>query len=319
MNSRNLIDLLQYDSRMRVDAHQHVWTQPLLDALAARQSLPCIARSDGLTVLHCAGELPYVIDVESEAPARRVRLLSTDGVDQALIALASPIGIEALARESTTELIKAHLDGVDALGNGFAAWGPVALDRPDPDDVDRVLGRGCVGVSLPAGALAGPEALAAFGPLLARTADRRVPVFVHPGHAPCQRAPDASLTEPLWWQPLTRYVAQMQAAWLTFATLGRREHPELVVLFAMLAGGAPLLSERLASRGGPAVDVRDPGVFYDTSSFGATAINAMVRRVGEAQLVYGSDRPVVDPVPSGREISLQANAARLISTVASAA
>jgi hypothetical protein len=319
MNSRNSIDLLQYAFWMRVDAHQHVWTQSLLDALAARQSLPCIARSDGLTVLHCAGELPYVIDVEAETPARRSRLLSTDGVDQALIALSSPIGIEALERDSANELIEAHLDGVDALGEQFAAWGPVALDRPDPDDVDRLIGRGCVGVSLPAGALAGVDALAAFGPLLARATARRVPVFVHPGAAPGQRPPYASLSEPLWWQALTSYVSQMQAAWLTFATLGRREHPELMVLFAMLAGGAPLLSERLATRGGPAVDVRDPGVFYDTASFGATAVNAMVRRVGEGQLVYGSDRPVVDPVPSGREASLQANAARLISTLASAA
>ena len=44
----------------------------------------------------------------------------------------------------------------------------------------------------------------------------------------------------------------MQAAWLTFATHGRRELPRLRVVYAMLAGGGPLLSERLATRGGPA-------------------------------------------------------------------
>jgi hypothetical protein len=52
--------------------------------------------------------------------------------------------------------------------------------------------------------------------------------------------------------------AQMQAAWLAFVTAGRSEHPHLDVVFAMLAGGAPLLVERLAARGGPAVDLRDP-------------------------------------------------------------
>jgi len=34
----------------------HIWTRPLIDALAARESLPCIRCSDGLTLLHCAGE-----------------------------------------------------------------------------------------------------------------------------------------------------------------------------------------------------------------------------------------------------------------------
>ena len=34
----------------------------------------------------------------------------------------------------------------------------------------------------------------------------------------------------------------------------------------------------------------------------------MARRVGETQLLYGSDRPVVEPVPTGRERLLQENA-----------
>jgi 6-methylsalicylate decarboxylase len=130
---------------------------------------------------------------------------------------------------------------------------------------------------------------------------------------------DASLTEPLWWRALTDYVAQMQAAWLTFAAFGRREHPELVVVFAMLAGGAPLLSERLTTRAGPALDLRDPLVFYDTSSYGPSAVEAMARRVGADQLVYGSDRPVIEPVPTGSEALLRANGARLVQPVGTAA
>ena len=39
-------------------------------------------------------------------------------------------------------------------------WGALALDRADPDDVDRALRRGCVGLSLPAGALASVDGLA---------------------------------------------------------------------------------------------------------------------------------------------------------------
>jgi predicted TIM-barrel fold metal-dependent hydrolase len=304
---------------MRIDVHQHIWTQPLLDALADRDCLPFVRREDGLTVLHSANEQPYVIDVEAESPSRRAALVRSDGIDLALVALSSPIGIEALPREPARALIAAHLDGVTALPPEFAAWGPFALDRPEPDDVDELLDQGCVGVSLPAAALAGAEAFEAIGPVLDRVAARRVPLLVHPGRGPGETVAAPSLTEPLWWRPLTDYVAQMQAAWLTFAALVRRAHPDLVVVFAMLAGGAPLLSERLTARGGPAIDVRDPLAYYDTSSYGPTAVEAMARRVGAGQLVYGSDRPVIEPVPTGREVLLAGNAARLVAPLRLAA
>lgn len=297
---------------MRIDVHQHIWTTALLDALAARRTLPFVRRSRGLTVLHAAGEQPYVIDRAAEAPVRRASLVDGDGLDLALVALSSAIGVEALPRDQAEELIEAHLEGVLALPGEFAAWGPIALDEADPEDVERLLARGCVGVCLPAGALAGPDALASIAPLLERVAVRGAPLLVHPGPAPGWPPAEATLSEPLWWRPLTDYVAQMQAAWLTLATLGRREHPRLRVVFAMLAGGAPLLSERLAARGGPAVDLRDPLTFYDNSSYGPAAVEAMARRVGGEQLVYGSDRPVVEPTPTGREALLADNGAQLL-------
>jgi predicted TIM-barrel fold metal-dependent hydrolase len=302
----------------RVDIHQHVWTEPLLDALACRDALPFIDRDHGLTVLHSAGERPYVIEVAAEAAQQREQLLAADELDCAVVALSSPIGIEALDRDSAEGLIDAHLTGVAALGDRFAAWGPLAVREPDPDDVDVLLARGCVGISLPAGALAGVDALDAIGPVLDRIASRGVPLFVHPGPLEASEKWEASLAEPLWWRALTDYVSQMQAAWLTFAALGRREHPGLVVVFAMLAGGAPMLSERLETRGGPTVDLRDPNTFYDTSSYGPAAIDTVAHRVGAGQLLYGSDRPVVEPMRTERDAMLQANAVRLFATRRSA-
>jgi hypothetical protein len=298
---------------MQVDVHQHIWTEPFLEALAGRDALPFVRRANGLTVVHCAGESPYVVDTTGEAPAQRARLVRDDGLDRAAIALSSPIGVEALPREQAMSLIGAHLAGVSALPEEFLAWGPVALDGLDPADVDRLLGVGCVGISLPATALAGQDALWRCSPVLSRAAERGVPVFIHPGSVAGGRGSDCvSVNEPLWWGALTDYVAQMQAAWLTFAAIGRAEHPDLVVLFAMLAGGAPLLSERLTARGGPPIDLHDPFVFYDTSSYGPVAVEAMARRVGTAQLVYGSDRPVVEPTVTGREALLASNGWRLI-------
>jgi predicted TIM-barrel fold metal-dependent hydrolase len=300
---------------MLADVHQHIWTAPLLDGLAARDRLPMVRRSDGLAVLHSVSEPAYVINVAAEDPDQRAALVRRDGLDLALVAISSPIGIEALPRESALELIHAHLEGVHSLPDEFAAWGPVALDGPDPHDVDDLLARGCVGISLPAGALAGPGRLEVIGPVLERAAACNLPVLVHPGRAPGQSAATVEFDEPLWWRALTDYVAQMQAAWLTFASLGRREHPDLVVVFALLAGCAPLHSERLSARGGPPIELRDPRVFYETSSYGPAAIEMMARRVGECQLVYGSDRPVLDPAPTGREALLQANGAALLHRV----
>ena len=298
----------------RVDVHQHLWTEPLLDALAARDRLPYISRTGATAIVHCAGERAWAIELDAETPERRAGLLRIDGLDRALIAPSSPIGIESLPREEAQALIDAHLTGIEHAGEQFAAWGPVALDRPDPDDVDALLARGCAGISIPAGALADPDGLTALEPLLARVETLGAPLFVHPGPGYNHRPRELSLTEPLWWAALTDYVAQMHAAWLSFATAGRRAHPGLRVLFAMLAGGAPLHAERLAARGGPSIDLRDPLTFYETSSYGAAAIEATARRVGRHRLVFGSDRPVIEPTRTSWDPILQANAARLITS-----
>jgi predicted TIM-barrel fold metal-dependent hydrolase len=298
----------------RVDVHQHIWTHELLDALSERNRLPFVRRTDGLAVLHCAGEQAWAIDLESETAETRAELAHADGLDRVLIAPSSPIGIEALPREEAQTLIDAHMAGVESLGSQFAPWGPIALDHPDPEDVDALLARGCVGITLPAGTLAGPDALREIEPVLARAETLQTTVFVHPGPAR-----GSSLSEPLWWAALTDYVSQMQAAWLTFATLGRRRHPRLRILFAILAGGAPLHAERLAARGGPPLELRDPLTFYETSSYGPAAIEALARQVGPDQLVYGSDRGVIDPPRTGWDEALQANAARLVEATATRA
>jgi hypothetical protein len=110
---------------------------------------------------------------------------------------------------------------------------------------------------------------------------------------------EASLADPLWWSALTRYVSDMHAAWLAFISAGRPEHPELRVVFTMLAGLAPLHAERLSSRGGPVPLRPDPLIFYDSSSYGPSAVGRLAEIVGAEQLLYGSDRPVVEPREHG--------------------
>jgi predicted TIM-barrel fold metal-dependent hydrolase len=253
-------------------------------------------------VLFVAGERPYVIDLADEAPSHRAALVELDGLDGALLSLSSALGIESLPRDQAVPLLDAYLEGALGLNRPFGVWAAIALDRPEPNDIDRAMERGCVGLSLPAGALGSVDALSRVRPLLARLELLGAPLLVHPGPGAGRFAGDwdgASLNDPLWWPALTRYVAQMQASWLAFMSAGRAEHPELRVIFSMLAGLAPLHCERLHARGGPAPCLQDPLVFYETSSYGPSAIRRLVEVVGAGQLLYGSDRPVVEPAALG--------------------
>jgi hypothetical protein len=301
---------------VRIDLHQHVWTRPLIAALSARDDLPFVRFEHGLTILHAAGERPFVIGADTEDAGWRAARGEDDDLDLALLAPSSPIGIEALPREQAQPLIDGYLEGALALGERFGVWGALVLDGADPDDVDAILDRGCVGLSLPAGALGGLEAVAELAPILGRLESRGAPLFVHPGPGLGRWAPaDVTLADPLWWPALTGYVAQMNAAWLAFSAVGRRDHPGLTVIFAMLAGLAPLHCERLRARGGPA-DEPDGRTYFDTSSYGPRAVAAMEAAVGGEQLVYGSDWPIADPLASGldagRRQHLAANAGRLL-------
>jgi 6-methylsalicylate decarboxylase len=273
-----------------IDVHQHLWPAPLLAHLEERPAPPQIQSG----VLALAGEAPSAVVPAAHDPAARAALAAADRVDRVLLALSHPLGLEALPPEEAAPALDAWHDGAFALGAPFGVWGTVALAAPDPARVDALLDRGAVGLSLPAGALASPLGLECLGPVLARLEARSAPLFVHPGAAPPTLA-----ARPAWWPAMTTYVADMQAAWLAFLQWGRPAHPRLRVLFAMLAGGAPLHLERLAARGGPAAAAHDTGLFYDTSSYGVRAVDAMARTVGIDQLVYGSDRPVADPPASG--------------------
>ncbi len=243
-----------------IDVHQHVWTDPLVEALSERDELPFVRVEHDLTVLYAAGERPYVLDTSAGSPEPRTRLLDRDGIARALVCISSPLGIEALPREQAAALIDAYHAGALALGDRFGVWGAIPLERPQAADVDRVLELGCVGVSLPAGAIASLEGLAGLQGVLERLAEHGAPLFVHPGpgRTPVMAPPPATLGDPLWWPALTVYVAQMQAAWLAFATAGRQAHPELRVVFAMFAGLAPLHAERLQRPRGPAGGARRP-------------------------------------------------------------
>ena len=280
---------------LALDVHQHLWPEALIAALARRTSPPRLQRAGAGWSLRVAGEPPHPFDPADHDPDARAACVRADGIDLALVALSSPLGIEALPGEEAAPLLEAHHAGILELGAPFALWGALALDDPRPAAVDDLLDAGAAGVSLPAAALAGREGLEHVGPVLERLAERDAPLLVHPGPAPWRRPAPVDAAAPAWWPALTRYITEMHEAWVAFLVHGRPAHPSLRVVFAMLAGAAPLHGERLAARGGPAWAVHDPLAYYDVSSYGVRMVDAMVRSVGIDQLVWGSDRPVAEP------------------------
>jgi hypothetical protein len=306
---------------MHTDVHQHLWPEALVNALTWRREPPFLRRAGDGWILRLRDEPECAFDPADHDPDRRTTLLAADGVQRALVAISSPLGIEGLERSEARPLIDAHNEGLLELGGPFDVWGAVSLRPPNPDDVDALLDAGAIGISLPAGALAGPRGVAYCAGLLDRLERRDAPLLVHPGPDPWRSwrpQPYSDDDVPGWWPAMTRYVADMNAAWHAFVAFGRPRHPRLRVVFAMLAGGAPLHAERLVVRGGPAGAIADERIFYDTSSYGARTIDAVVRCVGIDQLVYGSDRPVVDgharsPLgPAAREAMVGANVTRLL-------
>jgi hypothetical protein len=267
---------------MRTDVHQHLLPEDLIAALSRRTTAPRIA--DG--VLHLAGEPSSPFDPADHDPHARAQ---QDDVDRIVIALSSALGIEALPPHEPEPLLDAFNRGILELGEPFELWGAVSLHAPRASAVDDLLDAGALGISLPAGALASRHGLHHVAPLLDRLEARGAPLFVHPG--PVSVEPSA----PAWWPALTGYVADMSAAWHAFATWGRPRHPQLRIVYAMLAGGAPLHAERLAARGGPAAAIHDPLAWFDVSSYGPLALDAMIRAIGIDRLLYGSDRPVAAP------------------------
>jgi predicted TIM-barrel fold metal-dependent hydrolase len=290
---------------MRIDVHQHLWLDPIVEVLAHRTAPPRIHTGrDGL-LLELACEPPS--RVELDEVEQRTGMLALDGVDTAIVSLSAALGVESLPLDEAEALLSVYEQTARELPDEFAAWASLPLTDLDPQRVDALVREGFAGLCLPATAVDSQAALDRLGPVLERLERFDVPLFVHPGPV----ADQAVELEPQWWPGCVSYVGQLQAAWTAWMAFGVRAHPRLRVVFAALAGLAPLQGERLAARGWPGGASGDK-VFYETSSYGRRAVAALESVVDPAQIVFGSDRPVVAPAPPHSDAIVQANPARLL-------
>ncbi len=262
-----------------IDIHQHFWPTEFIAALAERDGFP---RLEGNVLFLPEGA--YEVDLDDHLFERRLALLEAADIDVAVVSLQPTFGLEALAADERARLEGVWEDGmleVAAVSGGRI----VALAASRPRD-------GFAGVSVGADTLADLDALA---PVLDALGGSGF-LFIHPvAGSPVPGAPS-------WWPALVDYTAQMQRAYFAWLAGGQSRWPNVNVVFAILAGGAPIQLERLASRG---VDVRTilyPNLFFDTSSYGRRALEVCIETFGVEQLVHGSDAPVIDPLPTLRAI-----------------
>jgi 6-methylsalicylate decarboxylase len=252
------------------DVHQHLLPPTLVGALRGRREPPRIA---GRSLELAEGTFPF--EERDHDLGERIALLDRDGIDVGIVSLAP-----TMETEGKPELEQAYNEGIrDAVSEAggrlraFAAG--TCLD-------------GFAGVCVSAQALVRglgtlPDELVRAGQVL----------FVHPGPP---GVPPAEA--PSWWTAVVDYPAQMQAAYFAWLDDGVERHPDLDVVFAVLAGGAPVQLERLRSRGGDPARANHPRIHLDVASYGTRALELCLAAVGPAQLVYGSDRPVVDAAPT---------------------
>jgi hypothetical protein len=243
-----------------------VWPEGLVDALRARQERPRL-RGGRL-------ELPsgdFEVDPDAHTLEACLAGLDRDEVELALVSCPPTLELDDELREAyhegIAELVAASGGRVRALACGSAR-------------------DGFAGACVAAGALLDLDALA---PLADELEGRDALLFVHPGPA------RAHAGGPPWWPAVVDYTAQMQAAYAAWVAGGSARWPDLRVVFAILAGGAPFQLERLASRGVDTRAVLHPNVYLDTASYGQRALELTLSTYGVGQLVYGSDSPVIDP------------------------
>jgi hypothetical protein len=284
--------------------HQHLWAPELLAALEHRSDPPFARREGGTWRLHVPHEPPAA--VPAEAVWERAGRLAELGVDRAVLSLSTALTLEGLPPAEAAPVLDAWRSVVATLPHELRAWATLNLEHgAAPGDVDALLDEGFVGLCLPAAVLAHPRRVERLGDVLARLEARGAPLFVHPG--PAGDDDDG----PPWWPALTGYLASLQAAWWAWADVGIALHPRLRVVFAALAGLAPLHAERASARGGPGPP-DSTSLFYDTSSYGPRALAAVRDAVGGDQLVHGSDLPVLAGQAPQDDALLRDNPARLL-------
>ena len=261
---------------MTTDVHQHLWPEPFVAALSARTTPPRLAGSN----LYLDGEPVWPLNLELNELETRLALLDRWEIERAVVSLLPTVGLGRVPADEADDLAGVWEAGILELAR--AAPGrivPLATRTP---------AEGFAGLCVEAPELLDLDAIEPRLEALVRSGGF---LFVHPGPA---NAPDGA---PDWWTAIVDYTAQMQAAYASWLASGAARWPELDIVFAILAGGAPFQLERMAARGLDERGAMLPRVWFDTATYGRRAMDLVLSTFGVERMIFGSDIPVVDPQP----------------------
>ena len=282
----------------RIDVHQHFWPRGLRERLARRSAAavraPATATAGacGWTASPTPRSRPRptipVLRAEALGARRRGRARS--------LCMSSPLGVEALPAEEARPLLDAWHDGVLALDGRSASGARSRWTARVPADVDALLDRGAVGLSLPAGALAPPERRRARRPAArGARAPRRARCSCIPAPASRTAWPAAPPGRCRGGRRCRRTSPSCRPPGSAFAAWGRRAHPRLRVALRRARGrrAAARRAHRRARRPGARGrrSARPSTTRRPTAA--APSTRSVARRSASTQLVHGSDRPVV--------------------------
>jgi len=266
-----------------------------------------LVEGDGLQVLRLKHERDGEVVASVHDVAERLRTLDAAGIDRCIVSLSTPLGIEALPAAESVSLVQAYHEGMAGVmadsGGRIGAWAATPLDLPDAGAsvVEPLLAQGFSGCSLASEAIAMRAGVERCQPLLSMLEDAGRPLFVHPGPAP--GTPPYALEDgmPGWWTNLAVYPGLINRAFFTWRAHGAERHPRLRVVFAFLAGGAPMLEGRFRTFSGLPGEI-DGNVFFDTASSQRLALELAMATYGIEQIVFGTDIPVIGAAPVTRAL-----------------
>lgn len=254
------------------DVHQHLWPEALIRALERRSETPRLRGGR----LELAVEGDFEVDLREHELDARLALLDRHELDIALVSLAPTMETDG------------NLDLIDAYHEGIAEVVSTAGGRI------AALSAGVQRSGFAGACVSAPALASGVDPLLSALERDRGLLFVHPGPPQTLLPPHP----PAWWAAGVEYTAQMQAAYMAWLARDATRYPAVPVVFAILAGGAPIQLERLRSRGVEVRSTLHPNGYFDTSSYGRRALELCLSTYGVTQLVFGSDAPVIEPAPT---------------------
>ena len=241
------------------DVHQHFLPPQLVAELRARRTPP---RLDGDLLELAEGTFPF--DERDNDLDERLALLDRDGIDVAIISLAP-----TMETEGEPDLQDAYHEGI--LEVVAAAGGRL-----------QALAAGACLEGFAGACVSAHAVLRGLDTLPGELAQAGQMLFVHPGPP----APPADRMRPPGGRRSSTTPRRCRPPTSPGSAAGVERHPELDVVFAILAGGAPIQLERLHSRGGDPDAALHPRLHLDTASYGARALALCAgdRRRGPARL-----------------------------------